>query len=699
MKIDGLKKLHSSLGNGHPRSRRFSRPRLAALVTMVMLVAGIPAGTSLTVQAAPAASPACATGYGNAGTGGNGQASTAGGNGCVVIEYVVGGVTYFETFNYEGIVQSWVVPAGVETAKFMTYGAGGGGTNTLPKRTSGFDNDRLAVTDANSVSWYSGNANEGLLPDAHNGGAGGSATGTFVVTPGETLSVTVGQAGIGNSDDRCLPVVTRPDAANGSSADLTRRDAAGNINLWPINGVPANADPNVRQGFGGGGRASAFHNTRAYFPMRTTNDLGRDHDECINPYYAAGGGRSEVRRGTTRLVAAGGGGGAGFYGAGGVGATLASGNASATGGDGAGTHVVTNHPTPITVSPTYGSGGTGTAGGAGGLTSEPLDNYTGSAQANNLFTPFTLFRSHGVAGGAGNGGQAPQGGGGGGGGCFGGGGGGDGGGGGGGSSCLIGSSVLNFTTTSSDGTYVAGDSINITANMTKPIADGAQITVTLDTGETVLLTKTGPYTMSGTYVVGAGATTGDLTVSSYTLTTPPVDADGITMTSTTVPSGTNNIAGAHGIVIGLSSSPGAPSASPASFAVANIANGQGATSGGNTMTIVGTGFVAGATVTIGGKPCTSVVVSSTSITCVVPEGTLGAVDIVVVNGDQQVQTLTGAYIYVASAASGPTKPNTNGASGSQSLPSTGSESWVLLVLGAWLTGLGLTFVSRRRRCA
>jgi hypothetical protein len=103
---------------------------------------------------------------------------------------------------------------------------------------------------------------------------------------------------------------------------------------------------------------------------------------------------------------------------------------------------------------------------------------------------------------------------------------------------------------------VPGDSINITANMTKPIADGAQITVTLDTGETVLLTKTGPYTMSGTYVVGSGAATGDLTVSSYTLTTPPVDADGITMTSTTVPSGSNNIAGRHAIVIGAASAPG-----------------------------------------------------------------------------------------------------------------------------------------------
>jgi len=642
--------------------------------------AGIISSSTPSVYAAPASSPACASGYGEAGVGASTQVSTVGGNGCVVIEYVVGGVTYFETFNYTGALQSWVVPAGVETAKFMTYGAGGGGTNIGAKRTNGLDNNHVSVQDANSVSWYSGNAGEGLLPVAHNGGAGGSATGTFVVTPGETLSVTVGQAGIGNSDDRCLPVVTRDGAANGPNPwlDITRRDTAGNINMWPFNGVPANTDLNARHGFGGGGRASAFHNTRAFFPIALTADR-RDHDECINPYFAAGGGRSEVTRGTARLVTAGGGGGAGFFGAGGAGATLASGNPSAAGGDGAGTPVVTNHPTPITVSQTYGSGGTGTAGGARGLTSEPLDHYTGTP----TFTPYPLYRDHGVAGSAGLGGQAPQGGGGGGGGCFGGGGGGDGGGGGGGSSCLIASSVLNFTTTTTDGTYVAGDSINITANMTKPIADGAQITVTLDTGETVLLTKTGPYTMSGTYVVGASATTGDLTVSSYTLTTPPVDVDGITMTSTTVPTGTNNIAGSHAIVIGQA-------AAQASFSVTAISEKQGSTAGGNTVTITGTGFVAGATVTIGGKTCTNVVVvSATSITCVVPAGVAGVVDVVVLNGDNQTKTLARAYTYVSASSVS--------SSATKSLPVTGTHGTWLFLASVILIGLGVIFQRTRVR--
>jgi hypothetical protein len=105
-------------------------------------------------------------------------------------------------------------------------------------------------------------------------------------------------------------------------------------------------------------------------------------------------------------------------------------------------------------------------------------------------------------------------------------------------------------TTSPDGTYATGDSVGIVAVMSKPIADGAQITVTLDTGETVLLTKTGPYTMSGTYVIGADVSSSDLTVTSYALTSAPADVDGITMTSLTVPTSTNNIAGASAIVIG-----------------------------------------------------------------------------------------------------------------------------------------------------
>jgi hypothetical protein len=57
------------------------------------------------------------------------------------------------------------------------------------------------------------------------------------------------------------------------------------------------------------------------------------------------------------------------------------------------------------------------------------------------------------------------------------------------------------------------------------------------------------------------------------------------------------------------------------------------TGGGDEVTITGTGFVAGATVTIDGNPATSVtVVNAHTITCIAPAGSAGAVDVAVTIG-------------------------------------------------------------------
>lgn len=113
--------------------------------------------------------------------------------------------------------------------------------------------------------------------------------------------------------------------------------------------------------------------------------------------------------------------------------------------------------------------------------------------------------------------------------------------------------VTRFSTTSSNATYGVGDSINITATVSETLEDGASITVTLDSGATVVLTKATATTLTGTYVVAAGETSSDLTVSSYTLTSTPADVAGNQMTSVDVPSGSNNIAGAHAIVVSSAS--------------------------------------------------------------------------------------------------------------------------------------------------
>jgi hypothetical protein len=86
--------------------------------------------------------------------------------------------------------------------------------------------------------------------------------------------------------------------------------------------------------------------------------------------------------------------------------------------------------------------------------------------------------------------------------------------------------------------------------------------------------------------------------------------------------------------------------------VASVSPSSGSSASTTAITITGTNFVNGATVTVGGASATSVVVvSQTSITCVTPTGTVGAADVVVTNPDSTTSTGgTGAYTYNAPPA-------------------------------------------------
>jgi hypothetical protein len=149
-----------------------------------------------------------------------------------------------QSFAYTGSDQSFIVPAGVTSLTVKLWGAGGGGA-----------------------------------PPGHvnnNGGAGGYTTGTLAVTPGETLTLIVGQGGINHG------------------------------------GYPLNRSYRYGGGASGGGTAS--HNYK----------------------FAAGGGRSAIRRSSTELATTGGGGGAGYSGDGGN-AGGASGQNGQTSGSSSGT--------------------------------------------------------------------------------------------------------------------------------------------------------------------------------------------------------------------------------------------------------------------------------------------------------------------------------------------------------------------------
>ncbi len=75
---------------------------------------------------------------------------------------------------------------------------------------------------------------------------------------------------------------------------------------------------------------------------------------------------------------------------------------------------------------------------------------------------------------------------------------------------------------------------------------------------------------------------------------------------------------------------------------------SGSTAGGTAVTISGSGFASGATVTFDGTAATGVtVVSATSITATTPAHAAGAVNIVVTNSNGQRGTLTNGFTYTA----------------------------------------------------
>lgn len=86
--------------------------------------------------------------------------------------------------------------------------------------------------------------------------------------------------------------------------------------------------------------------------------------------------------------------------------------------------------------------------------------------------------------------------------------------------------------------------------------------------------------------------------------------------------------------------------------VSTITPDSGSTAGGTNITdLAGTGFVSGATVTVGGNPATSVSFSSsTQLTFTTPAGTVGAQDVVVTNPDAQTSGSSGNGIFTYTAA-------------------------------------------------
>ena len=83
--------------------------------------------------------------------------------------------------------------------------------------------------------------------------------------------------------------------------------------------------------------------------------------------------------------------------------------------------------------------------------------------------------------------------------------------------------------------------------------------------------------------------------------------------------------------------------------VSSVSPNSGSTNGGTSVTITGTNFSAGATVTFGGTAASNVnLVSSTSITATTPAHAAGAVNVVVTNSGGPSGTLTNGFTYTTS---------------------------------------------------
>ena len=91
------------------------------------------------------------------------------------------------------------------------------------------------------------------------------------------------------------------------------------------------------------------------------------------------------------------------------------------------------------------------------------------------------------------------------------------------------------------------------------------------------------------------------------------------------------------------------------------------------MTITGTNFAAGATVTFGGTAATSVVVvNGTTITAATPPGSAGAVTVTVIVSGQS-GSLTNGFTYVVMPTVSSVSPNSGPGAGGTAVTITGTN--------------------------
>ena len=184
-----------------------------------------------------------------------------------------------------------------------------------------------------------------------------------------------------------------------------------------------------------------------------------------------------------------------------------------------------------------------------------------------------------------------------------------------------------------------------TGNPAPTITSITPSTGTANGGTAVTITGTG-FLAGATVKLGGTAATGVSVVNSTSITaTTPAHAGGavsVAVTNTDAQSGTLNNGYTYTVT------------NPAPTVTAITPN-SGTANGGTAVTITGTGFLAGAGVSLGGTSATGVtVVNSTSITATTGAHAAGAVSVVVTNSDAQSGTLNNGYTYTTGTGGGGT---------------------------------------------
>lgn len=156
-------------------------------------------------------------------------------------------------------------------------------------------------------------------------------------------------------------------------------------------------------------------------------------------------------------------------------------------------------------------------------------------------------------------------------------------------------------------------------------------------GTSVTVTGAGFQAGASATLGGSPAVVGALTASSLTLTTPAHAAGPVALAVTNPDGQAATLPAAFTYV--------APPLPPPTLS--GLAPASGPDAGGTAVTLAGSNFQAGATVTFGGASAAVGAVSATAITAVSPGHLVGLVDVTVTNPDGQSSTLGAAFTFVA----------------------------------------------------